>query len=150
MQLKQTQRAFLWLGILPSLEIEEAAESSLLVKMASRSSKISPSDALFVTSGLKLGPNGNWSLRKAALLWRLVLSYGCRKIVQSTTFERGSGVGSRHRSDWVVPPIAIPPSRKAASRPSFAPFQNMRQGTTAHYGAKTYGMLLKRRLWLLS
>ncbi|GFY50819.1 hypothetical protein TNIN_111071 [Trichonephila inaurata madagascariensis] len=99
---------------------------------------------------LKLGPNGNWSLRKAALLWRLVLSYGCRKIVQSTTFERGSGVGSRHRSDWVVPPIAIPPSRKAASRPSFAPFQNMRQGTTAHYGAKTYGMLLKRRLWLLS
>ncbi|GFY50818.1 hypothetical protein TNIN_111061 [Trichonephila inaurata madagascariensis] len=53
MRLKRVQRT-LWVGILPSLKIEEAAELSLLAKMASQSSEISPSDALFVTSGLKV------------------------------------------------------------------------------------------------
>lgn len=43
-----------------------------------------------------------------------------------------------------------PAEPTGASPASFAPFQNVRERATAHSGAKTHGMLLKRRLWLLS
>lgn len=70
---------------------------------------------------------------------RRLPSYGCRARVQSEAGWWGEGI------DRECP--AEPPG---ASPASFAPFQNVRERATAHSGAKTHGMLLKRRLWLLS
>lgn len=73
-------------------------------------------------------------------LWHL--AYGCSNSLVSgpiafpASWREGGG--------WAVPHSAIDGPR------SFLPkyeYQNVRETSTAHYGAKTHGMLLKRQFW---